>query len=307
MSSIEQSRFSELHAVIAVAEHKSFRGAARAAGMSPSALSHAVAGMERRLGVLLFQRTTRSVALTEAGQRLVGRIRPALREISEAMETANDFRDKPTGTLRINTALVAAKRLFAPLVLPFLARYPDMQVDLVAEGRLVDIVAEGFDAGIRLAESVPRDMVAIPCSPPLRFVVVGTPEYLARHGKPKAPADLLAHTCIRRRMPSGAPLRWELVKGSKVLEVDVRGPLTLDTDELVVEAVLGGVGLGWVIEWSVESLVSSGALVTVLDDWSETFPGLALYYPMQRHVSAGLRAFVDLIRETKIAKLRRAR
>lgn len=307
MSRTEQSRFSELQAVVAVAEHRSFRSAARTLGVSPSALSHAVASVERRLGVLLFQRTTRSVALTEAGQRLVARVRPALREISDAMETVNEFRDTPTGTLRINTAAAAARRIFEPLIVPFLARYPDMHVDLVTDGRLVDIVAEGFDAGIRLAETVARDMVSVACSPPLRYVVVGTPKYFARHGKPKTPADLSAHTCIRRRMPSGAPLRWELAKGAKALNVDVRGPLTLDSDELVVAAASAGMGLGWVNEWSVESLVESRKLAIVLEDWSPPFPGLALYYPMHRHVSAGLRALVALVRETGIGKKRRPR
>jgi DNA-binding transcriptional LysR family regulator len=296
MSKIEQLPFSELQAVVAVAEHRSFRRASRALGVSPSALSHAVANVERRLRVLLFHRTTRSVAPTEAGQRLVVRVRPALRELTEAMETANESRDKPTGTLRINAAAAGARRVFVPVILPFLERYPDMHVDLVTEGRLVDIVAEGFDAGIRLAEMVPRDMVAIPCSPPMRFVVVGAPRYLERRGTPKTVTDLQAHTCIRRRMPSGAPLRWELGKGAKAVNVDVHGPLTLDSDELVVAAVAAGVGLGWVNEWSVESLVAKGKLVTVLDDWSLPFPGLALYYPTHRHVSAGLRALVDLVR-----------
>lgn len=296
----QQSRrpFSDLQSVVAVAEQRSFRGAARALGVSPSALSHAVAAVEERLGVRLFQRTTRSVAVTEAGQRLVSRIRPALTEIADALDTAGASAGAPAGMLRINTAVGAARRIFEPIVVPYLRRYPDMHVDLVTEGRLVDIVAEGFDAGIRLAELVPKDMVAIPCSPPMRFVVVASPAYLAARKAPRTPADLRSHVCIERRMPSGAPLRWEFGKGAKWLHLDVRGPLTLDTDDLVIAAVLAGVGLGWVNEWNVEALVAEGRLVTVLDPWAQSFPGLAVYYPSHRSASAGLRAFVDLVRES---------
>jgi DNA-binding transcriptional LysR family regulator len=309
MSRTAQSRptaFTELNAVIAVAEHRSFRRAAAELGVSASALSHAVASLEHRLGVKLFHRTTRSVSLSEAGERFVERIRPAIREISEAMETVNAFRAKPAGTLRINTGLAAAERIFEPVVLPFLERYPDMRVDIVTEGRLVDIVASGFDAGIRQADTVPRDMVAVPCSPPIRFVVVGSPDYLARHGRPRSPADLAAHECIRRRMPSGIPMRWELEKNGEPVELDVRGALTLDATELMIKAALNGVGLAWVNEWNVETLLAEKRLVRVLDDWCPAWGGLCLYYPPHRHVSAGLRAFVELLRGKDLAG-RRAR
>jgi DNA-binding transcriptional LysR family regulator len=302
MIEIEQSpaAFSELHGVVAVAAHRSFRRAATALGISASALSHAVAGLERRLGVRLFHRTTRSVALSEAGARFVERIRPALRDIAAAIDTVNDFRDTPTGTLRINTARSAAAWILEPIILPFLARYPDMRIDLVTDDRLVDIVAGGFDAGIRLAETVPRDMIAVPCSPPLRFVVVATPGYLARRGRPRSPADLHAHTCIRRRMASGALAPWEFERGGEAITVDVDGALTLDTSELMVAATLRGAGLAWVNAWTVERLLAQRRLVSVLDDWSPPFPGLCLYYPA-RAPSAGLRAFVATIRESKLA------
>lgn len=305
MSEIEQSRpraLSELHAVAAVAEHRSFRRAALALGVSASALSHAVAGLEHRLGVRLFHRTTRSVALSEAGARLVERVRPALREIADAIDTVRDLRGTPAGTLRINTAASAAAYLLDPVILPFLDRYPEMRLDIVTEGRLVDIVADGFDAGIRLAETVPRDMVAVPCSPPMRFIVVGAPAYFARHPRPRSPADLQAHVCVRRRMPSGVRLGWEFERGGEAITIDVDGPLTLDASELMVAAALRGAGLAWVNTWNVEPLLAEGRLVSVLDDWCPAFPGLCLYYPSQRHVAAGLRAFVELIRETGVGR-----
>src|SRR5258705_3348915 len=297
MNNIEQSRFafSELSGVVAVASHRSFRRAAAELGVSASALSHAIASLEERLGVRLFHRTTRSVSLSEAGARFVELVRPALGEIAGAMETVNEFRDTPAGTIRINTSLPAARVVLEPLVLPVLAAYPDITIDLVTQGRLRDIIARGFDAGIRTADLVPRDMVAVPCSPPLRFLVVGTPAYLARHGTPRTPADLHDHVCIRRRMPSGTPLRWELAKGARALEVDVPGTLVLDADELVVLAALRGVGLAWANDWILAPHLAAGRLVTVLDDWSPASPGICLYYPAHQR-SAALRAFVDFVR-----------
>lgn len=291
----------ELTAVVAVAEHRSFRRAAAALGVSPSALSHAIASLEQRLGVRLFHRTTRSVALSEAGARFVDRVRPALRELADAVETANDFRTTPRGTLRLNAATAAVAHLLEPVILPFLDRYPDMRLDVVAESRLVDIVAGGFDAGIRLAETVPRDMIAVPCSPPLRFRVVGSPAYFAARPPPHSPADLHAHRCIRRRMPSGVLLGWELERAGRPITVDVDGPLTLDDGDLMVEAALRGAGLAWVNEWTVAHLLADGRLVSALDDWSPPFPGLCLYYPAGRHPSAGLRAFVQLVRTSRVA------
>lgn len=297
MNSIEQSRFafSELSGVVAVASHRSFRRAAAELGVSASALSHAIASLEERLGVRLFHRTTRSVSLSEAGARFVERVRPALGEIAGAMETVNAFRDTPAGTIRINTSLPAARFVLEPLVLPFLAAYPDITIDLVTEGRLVDIVAGGFDAGIRPVDLVPRDMVAVPCSPPIRFVAFATPAYLARHGTPRTPADLHEHACIRRRMPSGTPLRWEFAKGTRALEVEVPGTLVLDADELVIIAALRGMGLAWANEWVVAPRVAAGEVVTVLDDWSPPSPGLCLYYPAHQR-SAALGAFADFVR-----------
>src|ERR1700760_1053935 len=287
----------ELNAVAAISAHRSFRAAATELGISPSALSHAIAGLEKRLGVRLINRTTRSVALSEAGERFLARVNPALREIAGAMEDVNAFRDTPAGNLRINAKERAAYQILRPVVAKYLRRYPDMQVELTMEGRTIDIVAEGFDAGIRLAESVPQDMVAIPCGPDSRFIVVGAPAYFDRAQVPRSPADLLAHECIRRRMPSGNLYRWEFERRGEEIALDVPGRLTLDNDSLMVEAAVEGLGLAFVSDFWVTDQLAAGTLRAVLEDWTPPFPGLRLYYPGHRHMTAGLRAFVDLIRE----------
>ncbi|HEY4318260.1 MAG TPA: LysR substrate-binding domain-containing protein [Herbaspirillum sp.] len=287
----------ELNAVVAVATHRSFRKAAAELGISPSALSHAVTALEQRIGVRLFNRTTRSVALSEAGQQFLARIRPALGQIDEAMAGVNAFRDTPSGTLRLNSSEGAAQMILAPVLLEFLRRYPEMQVDLVTEGRLVDIVAEGFDAGIRSAENVPLDMVSVLCSPPLRFVVVGEPAYFKGRRKPLAPDDLREHICIRSRLPSGALYRWEFQRGDERVSIDPNGPLTLDNHHLMVAAALQGAGLIWTSMWHVEEALAAGKLVQVLEHWSPQVSGLCLYYPSHRHVPAGMKAFLAVVQE----------
>jgi DNA-binding transcriptional LysR family regulator len=289
----------ELNAVAAISAHRSFRAAATELGISPSALSHAIAALERRLGVRLINRTTRSVSLSEAGERFLARVSPALREIAGALEDVNEFRDTPTGTLRINLKERAAHQILRPVVAKFLRRYPDMNVELTLEGRHIDIVAEGFDAGIRLAESVPQDMVAVPCGPDTRFVVVGAPDYFASASVPRSPADLLNHECIRRRMPGGTLYRWEFEKRGEQMAVDVPGRLTLDNDILMVEAAVEALGLAFVSDFWVTQHLAAGTLQAVLEDWTPPFPGLRLYYPRHRHMTAGLRAFVDMLREER--------
>ncbi len=289
----------ELNAVAAISAHRSFRAAATELGISPSALSHAIAGLEKRLGVRLINRTTRSVSLSEAGERFLARVSPALREIAGAMEDVNAFRDTPTGTLRINFKERAGHQILRPVVARYLRRYPDMQVELTVEGRPIDIVAEGFDAGIRLAESVPQDMVSVPCGPETRFIVVGAPCYFERRSIPRSPADLLAHECIRRRMPGGKLYRWEFEKRGEEMALDVPGRLTLDNDSLMVEAAVEGLGLAFVSDFWVADQLAAKSLQAVLEDWTPPFPGLCLYYPGHRHMTAGLRAFVDLIRDER--------
>jgi DNA-binding transcriptional LysR family regulator len=294
-----QTGLFELNAVAAISARRSFRAAATELGISPSALSHAIAGLEKRLGVRLINRTTRSVALSEAGERFLARVSPALREIAGALEDVNEFRDTPAGTLRINLKERAAHQILCPVVAKFLRRYPDMNVELTLEGRPIDIVAEGFDAGIRLAESVPQDMVAIPCGPDTRFIVVGAPDYFARASVPRSPSDLLNHECIRRRMPGGKLYRWEFERRGEEMAVDVPGRLTLDSDSLMVEAAVEGLGLVFVSDFWVAEHLAAGTLQAVLEDWTPSFPGLRLYYPGHRQMTAGLRAFVDMLREER--------
>jgi len=293
---MHKTGLTELEAVLAVARRGSFRGAAIELAMSTSALSNAVAGLEARLGVRLFNRTTRSVALSEAGERFVAEVAPALAQIRDAMSAANDVAATPRGTLRINTSSGAAL-MTAPLVHEFIRRHPQVHVDIVTEGRLVDIVAAGHDAGIRVAQAVPRDMVSVPMGPDLAMAVVGSPAYFARHPIPRKPADLAGHACVRTRMPSGAMSRWEFEKKGHAVTVDVDGPLTLDDMPCTRAAALSGVALAWVSDQSVRADIARGDLVRVLADWSPSSPGLCLYYPSRRHAPAALRAFVELIRE----------
>jgi DNA-binding transcriptional LysR family regulator len=264
--------------------------------MSRSALSHAIAGLEAKLGVRLFHRTTRSVSLTETGEQFVSGIAPALGQIREAMERAGSHRETPAGTLRINTSAGAARQMEL-IVFEYLRRYPDMTVDVVTEGRLVDIVVEGFDAGVRLAELVPQDMIAVPLGPQQRFAVVGAPAYFERFAKPRTPAELSGHRCIRSRLPSGGIYRWEFERHGEAVAIDGEGPLILDEPNLMLAAARAGFGLAYLSEWNVAADLAGGALVRVLEEWTPPFPGLSLYYPGRQHVPAGLRAMIDLIRE----------
>ena len=294
---MHKSGLIEFETVLAVARCRGFRPAATELGMSTSAVSNAVAGLEARLGVRLFHRTTRSVALTEAGEQFVARIAPALVEIHGAIEGVNQHRRTPMGTLRINSSLGAIRMIFTPIVLEYLRRYPEMKMEIVTEGRMIDVVGEGYDAGIRLSALVPRDMVRVPIGKNLRMAVVASPEYFAQYPIPMSPADLGAHRCIRTRFPGGATSPWEFSRRGETISVDVPGALTLDEPNLIHDAARAGSGLAYLGEWHVTADLSSGRLVRVLQDWTPPFPGLALYYPQGRHTPAALRAFVDIIHE----------
>jgi DNA-binding transcriptional LysR family regulator len=288
---------SELTAFIAIADGRSFRAAARTLGVSPSALSHSMRGLEARLGVRLFNRTTRSVALTDAGEKLLRRVVPAIADLEDAVNEAASSRDRPSGSIRISASESAAKPIVRDVLADFLVAYPDIHVELVVDTRLVDIVADGFDAGIRVLQDVPRDMIAVRFGPDMRFAAVASPEYLSRHEPPKAPDDLAQHRCIRFRFESGALYRWDLEHRGKTFSIDVDGPMTLGNLGLMVEAALAGIGIAWVPEYQAAEHLASGRLVHLLPEWSPSFPGLCLYYPANRHPPAALRLFVEAVRE----------
>jgi DNA-binding transcriptional LysR family regulator len=287
----------EFDAVIAIMRRGSFRAAAIDLGVSTTALSNAIGKLERQLGVRLFNRTTRSVSLTDAGRNFVDRVGPALQDIHEAIDTARSQQDVPCGTLRINAFPTAAREIMTGLILPFLRRYPQVHVDLVTEGRLVDIVGEGFDLGVRSADLVPSDMIAVPLGAPRSLAVAGTPEYFAKHGKPHVPADLHSHQCVRVRLPNGALYRWHLEKDGEPVHVDVAGPITLDEAGLSRTAVLDGAGIGLFMEFDVRQELVTGRLVRVLEDWTPPLAPLAIYYPSRRNPSAAFKAFIDMARK----------
>jgi DNA-binding transcriptional LysR family regulator len=291
----------ELEAVVTVARRGGFRAAARELEMSSSALSHAIAALETRLGVRLFNRTTRSVALSDAGEAFVADVAPALAAIRAAAERLDEHRAEPSGTLRLNTSLGFARVILKPLVFEFMRRHPTVNVEIVTEGALVDIVGQGFDAGVRLGETVPPDMIALPLTRDIRQLVAGSPAYFAAQGRPRAPADLASHRCIRGRMANGAVYRWEFERRGERIVIDPPGTLTLDEGDLMLAAALESQGLVYVFDQALAEHLASGRLLAVLQDWSPPFPGLTLYYPSRRNAPARLRAFIELAREARRA------
>lgn len=289
----------DLKAFQAVAEHRSFRRAADLMGVSRSSLSHTVRALEQRLGTRLLHRTTRSVSLTESGERLLLRLNPLLSDLEAILEDVSSVEGKITGRLRINGSEGAVRVLLQTVVPRFLALHDGVELDLVAEGRLVDIVGQGFDAGVRLREAVPQDMIAIPLGQEIRFLAVASPGYLKSRATPETPNDLKSHQCIKQRLPSGKLYRWEFHKDDQDIAVDVRGALTLDNNQLMVEAAAEGLGIAYVPESYAHAYLSDGGLVTVLEAWCPCIPGLFLYYPNNRHVPPSLRAFIDLLRERR--------
>lgn len=296
---MHRSGFTELEVVLAVAHRQSFRAAARELGMSATAVSNAVAGLESRLKVRLFNRSTRSVALTPAGERYVERIAPALAEIQRASEEITDVPDTPTGTLRINVPQESVSMLYEPLIEEYLQRYPQMRLEVTSESRMVDIVAEGYDAGIRLAESVPQDMIAVPLTADIRMLVVATPGYLAEHGTPQAPDDLRQHQSVGMRMSHGGIYQWELERHQQKFAVSVPPRIVLNEMRAIRRAALSGIGLAFIADWFVQEDIVAGRLVSVMAEWCQPFGGLRLYYPGRRHVPPGLKAFIDLAHEIR--------
>jgi DNA-binding transcriptional LysR family regulator len=295
--SMYRAGLNDLAAVIAIAKRGSFRAAALDLGVSTTALSNAVGKLEANLGVRLFNRTTRSVSLTDAGRTFTDQVGPALHNIDEAMDVARSQQSTPSGVIRINAFATAGRAIIAPLVIEFVRRHPQVHVDLVTEGRLVDVVADGFDLGVRMSNLIPTDMIALSLRLPRRYAVVAAPAYLAGRDPPRLPTDLLEHQCLRVRLPDGSLYRWEFRNGEKSAEVDVRGPLTLDEASLARIAVLEGMGLGFFMEQDVREDLDAGRMIRVLDDWTPPEGSLCLYYPGRRNPSAALRAFLDLARE----------
>lgn len=292
----------DLSIFLCIAQHLNFSRAAVDLGLTPSALSHSLRALENRLGVRLFNRTTRSVALTEAGERLYARLKPAFRDIDDALEDLNHFRDKPSGNLRITAGRQACELVLLPIAGAFLQAYPDIRLEVVESDALLDIVAGGFDAGVRFGNRLEADMVSLPIGPTLRSVVVASPEFLERHAAPRKPEDLHALPCIRHRFPSGALYRWEFERGGINQEIEVNGPLTLGDVSLMIGPALQGLGLAYVFEDMAREHLASGRLVQVLADWCPYYPGLHLYYPSRRHVPAPLKAFIDFARLARDGK-----
>jgi DNA-binding transcriptional LysR family regulator len=294
------SDLGDLNAFVSVARAGGFREAARATGTSASGLSEAVRRLETQLGIRLLNRTTRSVTPTEAGERLLERLGPALTEVASALDVVNRFRDKPIGTLRLNVPISAA-RLVLPAIVPrFLAAYPDIRLEVIAEDSFVNVLAAGFDAGIRYEERLEQDMIAVPIGPRTqRFVAAAAPAYLDRRGRPEHPRELLDHACLRGRFSSGAMAVWEFERAGEVVRIEPTGPLLVSigtATDLAVDAALAGVGVICLFDDWLRPHFDSGALEPVLEPWWQRFPGPFLYYSGRRLVPAPLRAFIDFIR-----------
>jgi DNA-binding transcriptional LysR family regulator len=293
---MDRTYLAQLSILSSVAAHRSFRGAARELGIAPSAVSHAISRLEAGLGVRLLARTTRSVAPTEEGRQLLERLAPALAEIGEALDAVAEARDLPAGNLRITAPRFATDMLIAPRLGAFLDRYPDIVLEIGHEDGFTDIVAAGYDAGIRLEESLEGDMIAVPVGPQLRGAVVAAPGYFEVHGRPSHPRDLAAHRCVLRRFTSGGLYHWDFEKEGQTITLPVTGPLILDEDRPMIEAVLGGAGLGYFFEVRVAHHLAAGRLERVMEDWCEPYPGPYLYYPSRRQMRPALRAFIDFFR-----------
>ena len=287
---------SDLDAFAAIARERSFRSAARKRGVSASSLSDSLRRLEERLGVRLLNRTTRSVTPTAAGQRLLDKLSPALSEVAAALGQLDSFRDSPVGTLRLNVPSIVLKLFMADLAARFLALYPQITLEIIGEDTFIDVLAAGFDAGIRYDERLERDMIAVPIGPRRqRYVTAAAPAYLEKRGVPQHPRDLLEHSCIRHRFISGATLAWEFERDGEVLVITPSGPIIANAVEMEIEATLAGLGVIRTFEELLASGIAEGRLVPILEEWDSEFSGPFLYYPSRRHMPAPLRAFVDFV------------
>ncbi|BBP00411.1 LysR family transcriptional regulator [Sulfuriferula nivalis] len=292
------SEFAELRAFIEVVEHGNFSRAASALGLAPSTLSQTIRVLEQRLGVRLLQRTTRSVSLTEAGEHLLARIQPAFETLDAAVESINDFRDMPMGTLRLSVSHIPAQMILAPMLKGFLAAYPAINLDISVDNANVDIVKGRYDAGIRHGSMIAQDMVMVKASAPSRMIAVASPEYLAKHAMPESPQDLQHHACVCFRRGNQQMLLWEFEKAHKKIEVGVNGPLIVNEVDLMVKAACDGIGIGYMAETYMSQYIAQGRLIPILTDWSPTYDSWYLYYSSRHHLSAPLKAFIQFLRDS---------
>lgn len=302
MAMNEPPTLSELTALATVFRLRSFRKAADELEISPSTLSHIIRDLETRLGARFFNRTTRSVSPTEAGERLVARVSPLLLELDTALREVNEAKDQPRGLLRLTASDTVAMMLVEAVIPAFLDQYPEMSVDLVAEAAFVDIVAEGFDAGFRLGEAVPLDMIAIHVGGPSRMLAVASPSYLHDREIPVTPDDLARHNCIRSRTPAGRNYRWEFERDGHPHSIEVQGSLTLNRTEHMLKAALSGMGIAFVPEIMAAPYLGSGLLRALLEEWCPPYPGIYLYYPGRRLLPPGLRAFIDVLKASDLGR-----
>ena len=292
--------FSGLSEFLAVAKHASFRAAAAELGVTPAAVSQAIRTLETKAGLVLFQRTTRRVGLTEAGEKLLGRVRPAAAEIAGAFEALTDLRERPAGLLRLSVPRVALPLVIEPVLANFRRAYPDVAVDIDVNDGVVDLPANSLDGGIRIGEMVERDMIAVRLTPDLRWSVLGAPSYFAARGRPRTPEELTRHECIRYRfLTAGSIYRWEFVRGGREFSVDAPGGVTVNDAALMMTCALQGMGLIYTADLFAAREVATGQLESVLDDFLPTSPGLFLYFPARTQMQPKLRAFIDMVTADK--------
>ncbi|WP_206243898.1 LysR family transcriptional regulator [Novosphingobium terrae] len=292
-----RNNLNDLLAFRAVAVERSFTRAAAQMGVSTSALSHAIRGLEERLGIRLLNRTTRKVVPTEAGERLLNTVGALFDGVEAELASLSDLRDKPSGMIRITTSAHAARTILEPALIPLLGQYPDLKVELSADAGFVDIVAERFDAGVRLGETVAQDMIAVPIGPDMRMAAAASPAYLARHAVPLVPHDLARHNCINLRFPTyGGLYAWEFEKDGRALNVRVDGQMIVNDTVLALQAAMDGLGIAYITEDQVLPLIAQGRLVRVLEDWCPPFPGYHLYYPSRRQHSSGFAVLIEALR-----------
>jgi len=299
-SLLSGSDYNQLRAFVTVGEHLSFSRAAEALGVSPSALSQLVRGFEERVGVRLLNRTTRSVALTAAGEALFRRVQPAVSELGAAIGQVRRTRERPSGTVRIHAFRSAAAQYLDPILADFAERYPDVVLDITLDDEVVDVVGGGFDAALRIGEVIERDLIAVRLGPDIKQIAVAAPDYLEKHGRPEHPRDLVNHRCIRWRWTGHVtPYAWEFFENGSWFSVTVDGPLIFSDKEMALRATLQGIGIGFPVADTVTDLIAAGRLVPLLEQWSAPFPGMFLCYPQQRQMAPALRAFIDAVRSGK--------